>query len=578
MQSLDLFVIAIYVVGLVAMGAFFARRMRTTRDMFAAGGQSPWWLSGLSAFMTMFSAGTFVVWGGIAYRQGLVAVAICMTFGVSAILAGWLLAGVWKRQGVDSAAEFIELRFGRSLVQFYLWLQGTFGIFSMGGAVYALAVIICALTPLPVGHLLADPATGHLSVLVTSLSICVLVVAICFIGGLWAVLMTDVLQFIILTVSVLLVVPMLLRAAGGATAFIDAAPVDFFKITGGEFGAWFLVGWSIIHFFKIGGEWAFVQRFTCVPTERDARKSAYLFGVMYLVSPIVWMLPPMIYRTINPDVSPEQAYILACRHVLPAGLLGLIVAAMSSATASTATTILNVYAGAFTNEVYRRFFRPGASERELVLAGRLLTIVLGLIVAAGAILIPRLGGYTGWILTTTAILTGPLVLPTIWGLFSRKIGLRTAWAVTLVGASAGLLVKFGFAKDSWLAGLSALSGLAAWVQQNPRLSEVFVGAAAPLSLLAFFELTARNTHAGWLKIEERRNLKKEEKPTLPSLLPALLCGWAMLGFGVLLAILSGFDGREREWVLGCAVALVAGGGLVLWMIKRAKPVGGQALG
>ena len=72
---------------------------------------------------------------------------------------GLFLAGHWKRQGADSGAEFLEMRFGKSLVQFYTWLQGGIAIFTMGGAVYALSVIICALIPLSEGHLLADPMT-----------------------------------------------------------------------------------------------------------------------------------------------------------------------------------------------------------------------------------------------------------------------------------------------------------------------------------------------------------------------------------------------------------------------------------
>ncbi|MCU0791943.1 MAG: hypothetical protein MUE42_03635 [Opitutaceae bacterium] len=567
MQSLDVLVIALYVVGLVAMGALFARRMQNTRDMFAAGGQSPWWLSGLSAFMTMFSAGTFVVWGGIAYQRGLVAVAICMTFGVSALLAGWFLAGVWKRQGVDSAAEFLELRYGRSLVQFYLWLQGTFGIFSMGGAVYALAVIICALTPLPAGHFLTDAATGHLSVTIASLLICLVVVLVCFIGGLWAVLMTDVLQFVILTVSVVLVVPMLLRSAGGAETFIDASPEGFFRIAGGEFGVAFLVGWTVIHFFKIGGEWAFVQRFTCVPTEKDARKSAYIFGVMYLVSPIFWMLPPMIYRTINPDAPHEQAYILACRHVLPAGLLGLMVAAMSSATASTATTVLNVYAGAFTTELYHRVLRPRASERELMLAGRVFTLVLGVVVATGALLIPRIGTYTGWILTTTAMLTGPLVLPTIWGLFSPRIGLRAAWTVTLVSAGAGLAAKFALGANGWLGEVQFISGLNEWIDLNPRVMEVLVGVATPLILLTAREVMGGETDAGWKHMEERRSRQRSTVPVLPSRLPALLITWAVIGLGVVLLGLGLLNEREKPITMGCGFLLVFSAAISLWITR-----------
>tara|TARA_Y100000588_G_scaffold299437_1_gene320753 strand:- start:1595 stop:1945 length:351 start_codon:yes stop_codon:yes gene_type:complete len=116
MQSLDYIVIVLYVVGIIVAGFVFMGKMKTSKEMFAAGGQSPWWVSGLSAFMTQFSAGTFVVWGGIAYKYGVVAIAINLCYGVSALFVGWLIAGVWRKAGVDSASEFLQLRYGGSIV------------------------------------------------------------------------------------------------------------------------------------------------------------------------------------------------------------------------------------------------------------------------------------------------------------------------------------------------------------------------------------------------------------------------------------------------------------------------------
>ena len=78
--------------------------------------------------------------------------------------------------------------------------------------------------PLPEGHFLADPATGHLSVPLTSLALCIIVIAIAFAGGLWAVLVTDVLQFVILTVSVVFVVPLMLMKVGGWGSFLGRLP------------------------------------------------------------------------------------------------------------------------------------------------------------------------------------------------------------------------------------------------------------------------------------------------------------------------------------------------------------------
>lgn len=543
MNALDLTVFAIYAAGMLAMGAVFLR-LKNTREMFAAGGQSPWWLSGLSAFMTTFSAGTFVIWGGIAYKHGLVGVSILMVIGVAAIFVGWSLAARWKGFGYDSAAEFLDARFGRSLVQFYTWLHGTIGIFTMGGTIYALAVIVCVLIPLPPGHFLADPATGNFSVTIASLILCVMVILITSGGGLWAVLMTDALQFIILTVAVMVVVPLIILRVGGPAEFVQFAPEGFFSPVAGEFTWVFLTGWSLVFFFKMGGEWAYVQRFACVPTGRDARKSSYLFGALYLVSPLIWMLPPMAYRLIDSNANHEQAYILACKLVLPAGMLGLMIAAMCSATASMATTQLNVFAGAFTTELYRQFLRPRAGERELVLAGRVITLLLGGIAIAGALLIPRLGTYTGYLLASVSMLTGPLVLPTIWGLFSRKIGLKTAWTVTIASIAAGLFVKFGFGANGWFAGVQFLAPLHQLAQANVRITEIVMGTVFPLLLLVVAEMSTRRTNAGWERVAAHRREQRQLPQVSPSTLPARLCGWSTCAVALLMAVLAVIDRAE----------------------------------
>ncbi|MEZ6191439.1 MAG: hypothetical protein R3C45_09135 [Phycisphaerales bacterium] len=527
MALLDYLVFSGYIIGIVAVGLLYTCRMKDSKEMFAAGGRSPWWVSGLSGFMTMFSAGTFVVWGGIAYRFGLGAVSISMCYGVAAIMVGWWLAGRWKRMGVTSAPEYLQVRFGKSIVQFYTWLQGGFNVFTTGGTVYALAVIVCALMPLSKSNPLADPETGHLSVLYASLAICLIVTVITFSGGLWAVLITDVLQFVVLTVSVIFVVPLAFMKVGGIGSFVDTTPEGFFHPIASDFTWWFLAGWVAIHFFKIGGEWAFVQRYQCVPSPREARWSSYIFGVMYLLSPVFWMLPPMIYRTVNPDADYEQAYILACEWVLPPGMIGLMLAAMTSATASYATTQLNVYAGAFTTEFYQRILRPDASERRLVLVGRGITLLLGCLLIGGAVLIPRMGTYTGYIIAITALLTGPLVLPTIWGMFSRKIGLADAWAVTIVGFVGATVFKFGLLAGGWFADWRALKPLTDLVQINPRVSELAVGILPPLLLLSVIEVVRQRESPGWSRLVTYRKETTDEAPVVADTLPARLVAYTV---------------------------------------------------
>lgn len=569
MQKADYIVLVLYIIGVVGAGMFLARKMKNTKDMFAAGGQSPWWVSGLSGFMTIFSAGTFVIWGGIAYQYGMVAVAINMCYGISAMLVGWFLASRWRKLGVNSASEFLQLRFGSSIVQFYTWFQGTFGIFAVGGAIYALSKIVCALMPLSDGHILADPATGMLSVSFTSVVLCLMVILITFSGGLWAVLVTDVLQFVILVISVIFVVPLILNKAGGWSSFLEKAPDGFMSPVTSDFTWWFLAGWIIIHFFKIGGEWAFVQRYTCVPSAKDAKKAAFIFGIMYLISPIFWMLPALVFRTIQPGQDVEQAYILACQLVLPAGMLGLMIAAMASATASAATSQLNVFAGAFTTEVYKRLFNKDASEKKLVFVGRLFTVVLGCIVIAGALLIPRYG-YTNFIIDLTTLLTGPLVLPTIWGLFSKKIGIKAVWGTTIIGFATAVIVKFGLTANGFLTGFEYLNSISEWVIANMRVADLTCGIIVPFIVLVILELFIKEEHPGWNKVKTSQQTFSETKNVESSAMPTKMVMYALIILGLVMAILALINNQDTGTLLTFSLLLFFISIGIYFLLKKAE--------
>jgi SSS family solute:Na+ symporter len=571
MQNIDYAIIILYVIGIIGAGTVFAKKMKNSREMFSAGGQSPWWVSGLSAFMTQFSAGTFVIWGGIAYKYGMVAIVINLSYGVAAMLVGYFVAGYWRKLGVDSAAEFLRLRFGGSVVQFYTWFKGGATLFTMGGGVYALSKIICVLVPLEAGHLLADPATGFLSVPIASVALCAMVILITFIGGLWAVLMTDVLQFVIITVSVIFAVPLILMKAGGVGGFLAQAPDGFMAPVAADFTWWFITGWMIVNFFNIGADWTFVQRYLCVPQPKDARKAAYLFGALYLVSPVFWMLPPLVYRVINATADSEQAYILSCQLVLPAGMMGLMVAAMVSATASMATTRLNVFAGAFTSEVYHRLIDRDASEQHLVFIGRIATILLGGVVLAGALLIPRYG-YTSFIIEMNTLLNGPLLLPTLWGLFSRKIGLKAVWFTICSGFLTAFIVKFGLSNNGFLTEVVLLQPLVEFIELNKRIVDLTVGIVFPFAILATLEWRTKNEHPAWQKVMAKKRNFHATPAVKTSTLPVTMVMISLLVIAVVMASLAPFNDQESGLLITFSASLfLIAGGLYLFVKKTARP-------
>lgn len=546
--------------------------------MFAAGGQSPWWVSGLSGFMTMFSAATFVVWGGIAYRLGLVAVIINLGYGIAALLVGYFVAGRWKEFGVKSPSQFIELRYGRGTLHFYTWSMMTFRIIGVGVALYSMAVLLVASMPLAEGNPLRDATTGNLSLTWAILFFGAIVIFYTMIGGLWGVLMTDVLQFIVLNLAVFFAVTLALARCGGWTAFVRAAPERFFALTAPEEGySWFfLFGWMAVHYFVVGAEWAFVQRFICVPTARDARKSSYLFGVLYLVSPLLWLLPPMIYRVQQPipdgstaveiKALAEQAYINACYAVLPGGMFGLLIAAMFSATASMISSQLNVFAGVLTNDIYRPLMASDASDGQLVRVGRFFSLAIGLAFIGMALSIPYLGGAEKVVIAATSLVIAPLLAPTIWGMFSRAITARAVWATSMTTIVIGGLAKFGFAADGWLVGIRPLQPIAEWAQSNSQSVDLIIGLALPIGTLLLVQMMSHGTAAGWDRVADlaaRTDLNRGLAPITSSPMPALIVAYSLLGCSPLMGVLAVFDSQNRFVLLAFAAILAVFGAAIL---------------
>lgn len=241
----DYLIILLYFAGLLALGATLGRKIKSSREMFIAGKNSSWWLSGLSTYMTIFSAGTFVVWGGVAYRSGVVAVTVGVMLGIASFLVGRFVAGKWARMRIDSPAEYLGIRFGKPTVRFFTVV----GIIGKGVhtavALYAVSIMAVALMPLPDGHWLADPQTGHLSVTCAVLILGLITFVYTAAGGFLAVLITDVVQFAILIGMIFLMVPLSFGSVGGIGEFVRNAPPQFFDLFTSQYSWVWMVLWCL---------------------------------------------------------------------------------------------------------------------------------------------------------------------------------------------------------------------------------------------------------------------------------------------------------------------------------------------
>lgn len=566
MSIKDLIVFLIYIAGNILVSFILSKKIKNSADFFAAGRSSTWWLSGLSAFMTMFSAGTFVVWGGIAFRYGMVAVSISMCLGISAFLVGNGIAQRWRRLGITTAAEYINLRFGPAVLQFYTWFNIAFRLLNLGVALYSVSVILDALLPGGLRQFLGSITFNSNAVIAIIVFCGIVIITYAITGGLWSVIITNVLQFLVLMVAVSVVVPLGFMKIGGMGEFINKAPEGFFSPVTSEFTWIFLAGWVVIHYLKIGGEWAFIQQNIAVPTPRDAKKASYLFGAMYLISPMLWMLPPMMYRIVDPSANYEQAYILACQYALPSGLIGLMAAAMFSATASSIEAELNVFAGVLTRDIYRKKY-PDSTEERQIFIGRFMTFLIGILVMSIAILVPRMGGADEIILAATALISGPMIMPVIWGVYSKKITGKSIFTVILVSSVVSILLKFGFfIQNGWFI-REYPTPFVLWLQSNSRTIETLIGLFVPFFILLTIELT-RNTKSSRYVCSNK--MAEQEKPVnvKASLFPPKIVGWSLIAIAILFFVLAISERETLPILLGYGAGLTTLGVLILFWVHR----------
>lgn len=557
MALADWIILSVYLIGTVFVGVFLGRYVKNASDMFAAGGQSPWWISGLSAFMTMFSANTFVVWGGIAYQYGIVAIVINLCYGIAAIAVGFTVAGKWKAMGIATPAAYVEQRFGRAALHFYTWFMMAFRIVGVGGALYAIARLTLAVIGGENSAGSASLSGGQLNLAI--LIFAVAVVGYTMVGGLWAVLITDTLQFVILNLAILFVIPLALMQVGGVSEAMAQLPDGFLSLTNEKYTFMFLAGWVAIHYFMVGADWAFVQRHICVPSKKDARKSTFLFGGLYLFSPFLWLLPPILWRIQQPipeGASPEAvthmaetAYILSCKAVLPVGMLGLMLAALFSATASMISSQLNVFSGVLTENIYRPLVSK-PSQRQLVRAGRTFTFILGGLVALIAIATPYLGGAAALIISITQVMVTPLLAPTLLSVYVPRLGTSSIWATVGLCFPLGLLSKFtDVFEGTWFADATV------------------TGVLLPLLVVLATCFIQRQEAPGWKRVQ---NLYTEEEGRVrvaSSQFPGQIvsCSLAICGLTLLCLIPINETARGMLGLFSLGLFALS---LVLWLISN----------
>ncbi|MBI4578320.1 MAG: sodium transporter, partial [Planctomycetes bacterium] len=362
----DYWVLVSYFVIMLGIGIYFYRFMRGMKDYFTGGNSIPWWLSGVSYWMSSFSAFAFVFYSALSYKYGIFGVTVYWVTVPAALFSLLFFANRWRRARIDSPVEFVETRYGSGLRQLFAWQGIPVKIIDDGLKIVAIGKFISVGLGMDMTQAMVWSS--------------LIMLAYTFMGGLWAVAVTDFVQFVVMMAAVVILFPLAFSEAGGLVHFFQNAPAESLRLTNEKFSGYYIIGLVVMYCLSFSINWSLIQRYYCVPTEKDARKVGWLVVFLNIIGPPLMFLPAMAARSFLGDLSDEaQVYPLMCAKLLPAGMFGLVIAAMFSATMSMLSGDYNVVASVLTNDVYRRLLRPSAAGRELVLVGRIMTLVVGLL-------------------------------------------------------------------------------------------------------------------------------------------------------------------------------------------------------
>jgi len=467
LETADFIVMAGFFVVLLGVGVFYAGRMHNLRDFFGGSRQVPWWLAGISLYMTTFSAFTFVAYSALAYEHGLVAVTIWWFSIPGCIASGWFLASRWRRAATTSPVEYIEKRFNFALRQCFGW----FGI--------PLIVLDDALKLFVIGGLVSlsmglDGPTGMMA----AIAICgVIILAYTLLGGLWAVLVTDCIQFVVMGIAVIVLVPLAFSRAGGVNAIIEQAPESWLSISAGSFTWPWLLSFAVILALTFATKWTYVQRYYAVRTDKEARRVAYFVAALTVAAPPLLFFPAFAARAFLPEVEDlNQVFGLLCVELLPAGMMGILLAAMFSATMSMLSSDYNSVASVITNDIVKRLVLPGMSDRMSVFLARSATLLVGLAAMTLAILFARaehLEDLVTYMAQLFAALLPPVALPMMAGLLSRRTSNTGALAGFALGAASGV-VAYVMSYQGDLGYLRSVPYLT-WITLLPTAAGLLIG-------------------------------------------------------------------------------------------------------
>lgn len=448
----DYLVIGFYLAIMLAIGFYFSRFMTGAKEFFVGGNLIPGWVSGISMYMTLFSAWTFTGAASFTYTTGWYGILYFATWPL-AFFVGFRLSAVrWRRSRIQSPIEYVHTRFNRA-THLFLSLIMAFTLAYWPAHHLASLGKICAPTLFPNSMLAID-----LMIVITGIVILIYT----FTGGLWAVCITDVVQSLILLAVVIVLIPTAFLSGdlGSIPEFLSKIPPLKLKhaLPGNTiYDEWYLLGLLASNIFgnAVGDK---AQRYYSVKDEKSAKQVGWVAFALMFTGPVLFGIPPLIGKVLWPEIGmiqffsgiskpEENIYIAVVLKYLPAGTIGIFLSAMMAASMSSMDSVWNAVSSIVSVDIYKNILKPKASDREILVVGRVTTIALAVLAILMALVITH-SSYG--IFTFSNIFIGLMAIPVsipllagiLWRNISRWSAISSILAGTLVASVARFILKF----------------------------------------------------------------------------------------------------------------------------------------
>jgi Na+/proline symporter len=371
-----------------------------------------------------------------------------------------------------------------------------------------------------------------------------------FLGGQMAVVVIDFVNISILAVATISLFILTLGKVGNLGELIKKFPPGFLNPAPEPYGWSYLIFTVfIITFLTYSASWALVQKYNTLRSEKETRKMVWWIAFLMFIMPPIFFFPGLAARVLIPGIeNAKEVYAVISMRILPAGLMGFILASVISSTMSTLGSEFNTLSGVLTRDFYKRKIKPGLSEKEEVFMGRTFTVVIGVVIVLLAMLFNALEGFNLMdIMFRVFSAFGPaIMIPLVFGLLFRKFNSRgTLWGV-IAGLTVGaaLVLTNFFLVSAYADRMKANPSLDFWLRSGWNSAATVLSVAATIIGMWLGTVTKPTPKEEQERVKEFfSDLQKPflfEEKEKKILSPFKIIGFMLIVFGLLFAAISVF--------------------------------------